>query len=578
MPRERPFLDSIIEDPEDDTPRLVFADWLEEQGEEDRAQFIRVQCEHEQLPSGNSKRPELRRIAMELLVENESRWLADWKDKMIRWDFHRGFLRDVVMLPQDFLAHSDRLFKEQPVIGFSFLESNGTPISADAVPELVSSSNFSFVRSLNATGCNSNDLWFGMYSGRHPGEAWCRELARATHIQRLEELNLSSGLRDGFLGTTASAFLDLCRANHLRTLRKIDLTHVYQCELGDIFLSHMIDSSFLDGLEVIVLNGLAITDEGISEFVNCGRTGNLRSLGLGHCPLLSEMGLRTTLNSKNLPNLVDLAIDSEEEFVNEVANSTQLNQLTHLSLLFSYRGQANRPTTQTFEKLAASEVMLKHLVLADNTVAADVYAIWLQSPNLANLEQLWLSTQGVDDEGLIRALTNGSIGGKLEELVYTSEQASHCEAMLRDWSGLKHLRSLGLGTGFMDSWGNLIKVLESPNMSSGLEKLSLEMVTDEEIIWLSNWEGGTTVKYLSAPFSSWTELAGREFFQSPYWQGLQSLQLSSEYSDSKGVALLSSPEHMRRLNDVVIGSQSTGEIVASLTRRFGPKLRVFADC
>ena len=39
------FLRAIIEHPEDDTPRLIYADWLEENGDPDRAEFIRVQCE-----------------------------------------------------------------------------------------------------------------------------------------------------------------------------------------------------------------------------------------------------------------------------------------------------------------------------------------------------------------------------------------------------------------------------------------------------------------------------------------------------------------------------------------------------
>jgi uncharacterized protein (TIGR02996 family) len=36
---------TIIADPADDTPRLVYADWLEEHGQEERAELIRVQCE-----------------------------------------------------------------------------------------------------------------------------------------------------------------------------------------------------------------------------------------------------------------------------------------------------------------------------------------------------------------------------------------------------------------------------------------------------------------------------------------------------------------------------------------------------
>ncbi len=39
------FLQAIIAEPHEDVHRLVFADWLEEHGEDDHASFIRVQCE-----------------------------------------------------------------------------------------------------------------------------------------------------------------------------------------------------------------------------------------------------------------------------------------------------------------------------------------------------------------------------------------------------------------------------------------------------------------------------------------------------------------------------------------------------
>ncbi len=37
------FLDAILADPDDDTPRLIFADWLDESGQPARAEFIRCQ-------------------------------------------------------------------------------------------------------------------------------------------------------------------------------------------------------------------------------------------------------------------------------------------------------------------------------------------------------------------------------------------------------------------------------------------------------------------------------------------------------------------------------------------------------
>jgi uncharacterized protein (TIGR02996 family) len=44
------FLRAIYDAPEDDTARLVYADFLQENGEEDRAQFIRWQCGHGKKP------------------------------------------------------------------------------------------------------------------------------------------------------------------------------------------------------------------------------------------------------------------------------------------------------------------------------------------------------------------------------------------------------------------------------------------------------------------------------------------------------------------------------------------------
>jgi uncharacterized protein (TIGR02996 family) len=45
MPEHPGFMRAVIEAPADDVPRLVYADWLDEQGEHDRAEWIRVQDE-----------------------------------------------------------------------------------------------------------------------------------------------------------------------------------------------------------------------------------------------------------------------------------------------------------------------------------------------------------------------------------------------------------------------------------------------------------------------------------------------------------------------------------------------------
>jgi uncharacterized protein (TIGR02996 family) len=44
MSDHQALLQSILDQPEDETRRLIYADWLEEHGDPDRASFVRVQC------------------------------------------------------------------------------------------------------------------------------------------------------------------------------------------------------------------------------------------------------------------------------------------------------------------------------------------------------------------------------------------------------------------------------------------------------------------------------------------------------------------------------------------------------
>jgi uncharacterized protein (TIGR02996 family) len=66
-PVEAAFLRDILAHPEDDTPRLVFADWLEEHGAPERAEFIRLQCQLARMSEGDPDRGRLLDRESELL-------------------------------------------------------------------------------------------------------------------------------------------------------------------------------------------------------------------------------------------------------------------------------------------------------------------------------------------------------------------------------------------------------------------------------------------------------------------------------------------------------------------------------
>src|SRR5438874_2139584 len=97
--RERAFLAAIREAPDDDTHRLVYADWLDDHGDEARAEFIRVQVELARLPGKDARRPGLEKRETELLAAHRESWLGPLT-KVLRYKdctFRRGFPEDLTL-------------------------------------------------------------------------------------------------------------------------------------------------------------------------------------------------------------------------------------------------------------------------------------------------------------------------------------------------------------------------------------------------------------------------------------------------------------------------------------------------
>ena len=95
------FLRACRQRPWDDTPRLIMADWLEENGDPDRAEFIRLQC---QLAGGLldlAERDAMRAREGELLARHAGAWFgpfANWGGGEYR--FRRGFIEASLVPPR----------------------------------------------------------------------------------------------------------------------------------------------------------------------------------------------------------------------------------------------------------------------------------------------------------------------------------------------------------------------------------------------------------------------------------------------------------------------------------------------
>jgi uncharacterized protein (TIGR02996 family) len=84
-----PLLRAVFAAPDDDTPRLVFADHLEETGDADRAALIRVQCELARLPSRSVRRTAVQAEEKKLLARVKKR--VGTVPEQFKLAFERGF-------------------------------------------------------------------------------------------------------------------------------------------------------------------------------------------------------------------------------------------------------------------------------------------------------------------------------------------------------------------------------------------------------------------------------------------------------------------------------------------------------
>src|SRR5690242_1892736 len=108
MPTEEAFIQAIVADPEDDAPRLIYADWLDEQGESERAEFIRVQIALARMDEDDGRRPDLEVREQELLARHREAWQRQFAPFGINADIARGLPDQLTLSASTFLAEAHR--------------------------------------------------------------------------------------------------------------------------------------------------------------------------------------------------------------------------------------------------------------------------------------------------------------------------------------------------------------------------------------------------------------------------------------------------------------------------------------
>jgi uncharacterized protein (TIGR02996 family) len=112
------FIQAILDDLDNDLPRMVYGDWLEERGEP-HGELIRLQCRLRHLAPGSPEAAALKQRESELLNAHAEQWLGPLTQRQLFGAWDRGFVLSVPLNCADFATYAPRLAALPVVLDFT---------------------------------------------------------------------------------------------------------------------------------------------------------------------------------------------------------------------------------------------------------------------------------------------------------------------------------------------------------------------------------------------------------------------------------------------------------------------------
>jgi uncharacterized protein (TIGR02996 family) len=253
------FFHPIQQAPDDDAPRLVYADFLEERGDDlsaGRAELIRVQVELARCPPTSARAVELAARERELLDWGEQAWVGEWAAVLDGWTFRRGLVEAIRVDASVFLEYAADWFAEWPTLAVAKLTR-----AAGHLEELADCPWLAHLRGLDLSDCDIDG------EGLAP-------LTFSRNIGLLQALDLS----DNPIGPCGAELLSSSpTADDLREV------HLGRCRLGGAGLERLL------GGRPLPWTRLDLTDNGLDRpavlrLADSATLANLRTLVVGGHP------------------------------------------------------------------------------------------------------------------------------------------------------------------------------------------------------------------------------------------------------------------------------------------------------
>ena len=395
----QPFLRAIRAKPEDDLPRLVYADALEESGASERAEFIRVQVALANTPEHDPQFRVLEDREHELLGKNERSWMCNPTVTPQEWAWHRGFVDEVINVERSLLALQDCL-KDQVVTKLEVTETTDNEASFQLPLDEWSSD----LRTLTLHGETDSSRWRECLDRPTCG-------LRALHSRDSGDRAILNLVRFGELRQQLTSYR---MYNPIGMNAELELRY-YQ-DLAELFEN----GSLTDLRLVDAMSSVDFIPEQLFQLLRSNATRNLTSLDLSYSPIapgtyrpfesspaqlqtlniagtpLASISLKPLMEARSTQSLSSLEVNgtgSARTNLEAVANSQFWSQAERFS--------ASQGTIQasTLEPLTKSgSLNLRHLDLGGNYLRTDGVRYLSEAPWADSLTYLSLWNNYLDDE------------------------------------------------------------------------------------------------------------------------------------------------------------------------------------
>ncbi|MCS6865341.1 MAG: TIGR02996 domain-containing protein [Gemmataceae bacterium] len=347
---EQPFLEAIFDRYEDDRPRLIYADFLDDAGQPERAELIRVQIALAHLDDNDPRRSFLLDRQAELLHHNRNVWIQPLARWVVGIDFRRGIPDSVTVHATTFLHHGSELMQRLPIRRLRLLEVNPVIDKLFCCPLLAQ------LRELDVCGAEL-------------GDAGVQRLAQCAHWKQLTTLDL------GFNGLSDQGVVALARSASMPQLATLALNDNDQITSDG--LEALANSATFAALRHLDVSGNDIDERGLAAVVASPVMARLQSLRC-NANRIGDAGIAVLTSSHLLARwlAVEKALVLRDNAIGpagaqQLAYCPALAQCRTLDLSNNYLGDAGIAALLRSPYLTRLKVMrLARNQLTDNGVAA----------------------------------------------------------------------------------------------------------------------------------------------------------------------------------------------------------------